>query len=84
MTAREIIKTLLARQIPERVGLHEHFWSHIIENAWQSQGIPPKTNFIERFNLDIRSISWFSAPEPRPDLACTVDETDAWKVTRDG
>ncbi len=33
MTKREIIKTLLARQLPERVGLDEHFWPHIIPNA---------------------------------------------------
>ena len=34
MTGREIIKTLLRREIPERVGLNEGFWPCIVENAW--------------------------------------------------
>ena len=34
MTQREIIKALLSRQIPERVGLNEHFWPFINENGW--------------------------------------------------
>lgn len=41
MTKRGIIKTLLAKQLPERAGLNEAFWPHIIPNAWQAQGIEP-------------------------------------------
>jgi uroporphyrinogen decarboxylase len=84
MTKREIIKTLLAKEIPERVGLNEAFWPHIVENAWGGQGIEPGTNFNERFNLDLKSISWFAAPAPRPDLACVVEESDEWIVKKDG
>ena len=84
MTKREIIKTLLAGQLPERVGLNEHFWPYICENAWQAQGVAPGTDFVQRFNLDLRSISWFSAPAPRPDLACVVEESDEWIVRRNG
>jgi hypothetical protein len=84
MTKREIINTLLAKQLPERVGLNESFWPFIGENAWQAQGIAPDTDFIRRFNLDLRSIAWFSAPAPRPDLARVVAESDAWVVNRDG
>lgn len=84
MTKREIIKTLLAKQLPERVGLNESFWPFIVENAWQKQGIAPGTDFVRRFNLDLRSTSWFVAPAPRPDLACVVEESDEWIVKRDG
>lgn len=84
MTKREIIKALLARKLPERVGLNEHFWPHICENAWQIQGIAPGTDFVQRFNLDLRSISWFAAPAPRPDLATVLEESDEWTITRDG
>ena len=84
MTSREIIKALLAREIPERVGLNEAFWPHIIENAWGEQGIEPGTDFGKRFNLDLQSISWFAAPPPRPDLACVVEESDEWIVQKDG
>lgn len=84
MTKREIIKTLLAKQLPERAGLHEHFWPFIIKNAWQEQGIPPGTNFEQRFNLDLHDISWFTAPGPRPDLVAVVEESEDWIVRRDG
>jgi uroporphyrinogen decarboxylase len=84
MTKREIIKTLLAKEIPERVGLNESFWPFICENAWQEQGVQPDTDFVRRFNLDLRGVSWFSAPAPRPDLACVVEESDEWIVNRDG
>ena len=62
MTGREIIKTLLRREIPERVGLNESFWPYIVENAWGEQGIAPGTDFIERFGLDMRSVCWVNAP----------------------
>lgn len=84
MTKREIIKTLLAKQLPERVGLNESFWPFIVKNAWQKQGIAPGTDFGKRFNLDLRGISWFGAPAPRPDLVSVVEESDEWIVNRDG
>jgi hypothetical protein len=64
MTQREIIKALLAKEIPERVGLNEHFWPHIIDNAWGEQGIPDDVDYVERFNLDIRSVAGFGCPGP--------------------
>jgi uroporphyrinogen decarboxylase len=82
MTPREIIKALLAKEIPERVGLNEHFWPHIIDNAWGEQGIPSDVDFIERFNLDIQGVAWFCCPGPRPDLECVVEESDEWIVNR--
>jgi uroporphyrinogen decarboxylase len=84
MTQRDIIKTLLARELPERIGLNEHFWPHIIDNAWQDQGISQETDFVQRFNLDLRSVYCVSAPWPRPDLAAVVEESDDWIVNRDG
>ncbi len=84
MTKREIIKTLLNKQLPDRVGLNESFWPFIVENAWRAQGIAPDTDFVRRFNLDLRGLCWFAAPAPRPDLACVVEESDDWIVKRDG
>ncbi len=84
MTKRDIVKTLLAKKLPERVGLDEHFWPHIIDNAWKNQGVLPKTDFVQRFNLDLRNISWFSAPAPRPELISVVEASDDWIVKRDG
>jgi len=82
MTQREIIKTLLSGEIPERVGLNEHFWPFIGANGWNQQGISDDTDFVERFNLDIRKVCFFSCPGPRPDRACVLDETDEWIVRR--
>jgi uroporphyrinogen-III decarboxylase len=53
MTKRNIIKTLLNKQLPERVGLNESFWPFIVENAWEAQGIAAGTDFVRRFNLDL-------------------------------
>lgn len=84
MTPREIIKCLLAREIPERAGLNEHFWPFLIENAWGGQGIAQGTDFVDRFNLDIRSVGWFGCPAPRPDLEAVLDEDDRKVVKRNG
>jgi uroporphyrinogen decarboxylase len=83
MTHREVIKTLLNKQLPDRVGLNEHFWPHIVENSWGEQGMALQTDFIERFDLDLRSIDWFTAPGPRPDLEEIVEESDEWIVKKD-
>ena len=83
MTKRDIIKTLLTKEIPERAGLAEHFWPHIIENSWGAQGVPEDTDFTLRFDLDFRRICWFDTPGPRPDFAAIVEETDEWIVKRD-
>jgi len=84
MTKREVIRTLLDKKLPDRVGLNESFWPFIIENAWGAQGMPAGTDFITRFDLDIRSLCWCAVPEPRPDLAAVVAESDEWIAKRDG
>lgn len=83
MKKREIIKSLLAGEIPERVGIFEQFWPFICENAWAEQGVPVGTDFVTRFNLDMRHVSWGPVPGPRPDLVRTIDETDEWKLAQD-
>lgn len=83
MKKRDIIRTLLAKQIPERVGIFEEFWPFICENAWAEQGVPADTDFVTRFNLDIRHASWNMVPGPRPDLVKTMAETEEWILSRD-
>ena len=83
MKKREIIRTLLAKQIPERVGIFEQFWPFICENAWAEQGVPADTDFVARFNLDIQQASWNTVPGPRPDLVKTMEETEEWILSRD-
>jgi uroporphyrinogen decarboxylase len=83
MTKREIIKALLAKRCPERMGLNEHFWPFLIENAWGAQGVTDG-DWIKRFGLDIRGLFWCAVPSPRPDLERLVEETEEWSVRRDG
>lgn len=81
-TKRDIIDALLRRQeLPERMGIHEHFWPHICENAWDEQGYDGG-DFTDEFDLDLVCVDWFDVPGPRPDMAGTVEETDDTVVSR--
>jgi uroporphyrinogen decarboxylase len=83
-TSRDIITTLLKKEMPERVGLNEAFWPHIYENSWSGQGMQKGENLKKRFNLDIDCAGWFNLPEPRPDIVKVIDETDEWVVRQNG
>lgn len=83
MSKRDVIRSLLAKEIPDRIGLHEHFWPHILENAWTAQGVPGDVDWVQRYDLDLRSLFWCCAPGPRQDLAGVLEENDAWKTSRD-
>lgn len=83
MTSREIISELLARRIPDRMGINEHFWPYLETGAWADDLLPGKP-IEEQFNLDVRQVSWFTIPEPRPDLREVVEEQEEWIVERDG
>lgn len=82
--SRQVIAALLRREIPVRMGLNESFWPFICENAWAAQGVPAKTDFVQRFDLDLACVHWYSPPAPRPDLACDLAETDEWIERRSG
>lgn len=81
-TRRETIRTLLDHRLPERVGLNEHFWPHIIENSWGAEGLTDG-DFVRRFDLDYESVLWWGAPGPRPDLARTIEETGESRLASD-
>lgn len=82
--ARDVISALLShRELPERMGLHEHFWPHIRENAWTAQGMPEGADFGDHFDLDLRCVQWTDLPGPRPDLVAVIAE-DEESVTRRG
>jgi len=79
---RDIISALLRKQIPERMGVNEHFWPFIRENAWTAQGLPEKVPFHKLFDLDLASAHWYNLPDPRPDLVANLEETAEWKMIR--
>jgi len=79
---REIIRALLRKEVPSRMGLFEHFWPFIRENAWTAQGMPTNVDFEEYFDLDLESAHWYTPPGPRPDLVATLEENEQWQLTR--
>lgn len=82
---RETIAALLTHgDLPARMGLNEHFWPHIVDNAWGAQGLEADCDMVSRFDLDLRCVQWHNPPDPRPDLATVVEETAEWQVRRDG
>lgn len=79
-TRRATIASLLRREIPERMGLNEHFWPHIIENAWGAQGVTDG-DFVRRFDLDYEGVCWWGPPGPRKDLEAILED-DGERITR--
>ena len=84
MTGRETIKTLLDKDLPDRIGLNEQFWPFLLENAWEEQGVSLETDMVEYFDLDIRNIYWQDLGDPCPDMVKIVEESDDWIVKSDG
>lgn len=83
MTSREIVKTVLDKQIPERMGCHEDFWPDTLGN-WAEQGYPKDAVPAEYFGFDLVAVGgWFNT-ELVPGRSEVVEETDEWQVTRDG
>lgn len=83
-TARDVITALLShRELPERMGLAESFWPHILDNAWGEQGMASDTDLVRHFDLDIACVHWCDLPGPRPDLIATLSEDDECIVSRD-
>ncbi len=81
-TRRETIRQLLNHQVPERIGLNEFFWPHLLDNAWKAQGVQDE-DYVRRFDLDYESATWWNTPGPRPDLANTITEGDDWIIAQD-
>jgi len=72
MTSRERMFALLKREIPDCMGIYEHFWGETVPAAVY-------------FDYDIRGVngSWFNtAPNLGPEEV--IEETDEWRVRKDG
>lgn len=80
MTRREVIASLLSRELPDRIGLNESFWPHIMDNGWAEQ-LPADTSFVKHFDLDLQCCDWHGVPGPRPDIEEVVSEDDE-SITR--
>jgi len=85
MTSRERIKMLFAREIPDRMGLYEHFWPETLRDYWPKDGYPEDAKPHEHFDFDIvaAGVGFNKAPDCN-DEGDTIEETDEWKIVRNG
>jgi uroporphyrinogen decarboxylase len=85
---RQIIDQLFRRQPAARMGVNDHPWGDTLEK-WATQGYPTNDDgnpidSTEHFDFDIGSCGGWFHWEPKIDDNETLEETDEWKVVRNG
>lgn len=89
MTGRERMQALLNRELPDRYGLFEHFWPETLQDYWPEQGYPvdrqgKPVNPVNYFDFDLEPAGGEIDTVPRRGYLEVIEETDEWRVTRDG
>jgi uroporphyrinogen decarboxylase len=84
MIARDVIKTILNKQIPERMGHYEEFWTETVHGSWLEQGYPADAGELQYFNLDLAHCGGWIDSVPFPGRDELIEETDEWRLTKDG
>jgi len=85
---REVIDSLLRKRPADRVGLAENIWGDTL-TGWVEQGYPTgedgeAVSPAEHFGYDLVGAGgWFDCL-PLRGFSEMIEETDAWKVTRNG
>ena len=83
MTSRERVTALLNHEIPDRMGLYEHYWPETLP-LWMEQGYPKDVWTDDVFGYDLSNCGgWFDSSS-FPGQSEVSNETDEWRVTRDG
>ena len=75
---------LLNKQIPDRMGLFEHFWPETIRDYWVNEGYPQGEAPGDYFDFDLQGAGGWLSTAPFPEISEVVEETDEWQVTKDG
>jgi hypothetical protein len=95
MTSKERVIMLLKRQIPDRMGIFEHFWPETLRDYWAQEGYPeiPKDPTQQwkmesrpeyYFDYDIHNCGgWFDSSF-FPGKSEVIEETDEWQVIKGG
>jgi uroporphyrinogen decarboxylase len=84
MTSTERIKMLLNREIPDRMGLFEDIWWETLSQYWINEGYPEGADPAEYFGYDMQGAGGWVDTTPFRIEPEVVEETEAWRVTRDG
>jgi uroporphyrinogen decarboxylase len=85
MNSKERVSLLLQKQIPDRMGLFDHFWGETLrEENWIAQGYPKGVSPEEYFDFDIAFCGgWFDSSIV-PGRSEIVEDSLEWKILRDG
>jgi len=84
MTSRERVMTLLRRELPDRMGLFDHYWGETIPDYWIAQGFPADTNPEDYFNYDLCFGGGWIDTTPLRGFSETVEETEECKLVKGG
>lgn len=84
MNSRERVQALLRHEIPDQMGLFEHFWPETITKYWSVQGYPKDADPQVYFNFDLRFCNLGINSEPLIGPPVIVEQNERWRVVRDG
>ena len=84
LSSRERVLALLRRELPDRMGLFEHFWPETLRDYWPAQGYPAGANPEEYFGYDLCfGGGWINA-DPQRGFSEVIEESDEWRLVRQG
>jgi len=84
MTSKERVTTLLKREIPDRMGLYEHFWPETLRDFWPGQGYTKDEKPEYYFDYDIIKCGGGFNSEPFLGQKEVIEETEEWQIIKDG
>jgi uroporphyrinogen decarboxylase len=84
MTSYERTKILLSKEIPDRMGIFEHFWPETLEQFWPLQGYPKGESPYYYFDYDIVYCGGWINSEPFMGTKEVIKETEEWRIIKDG
>ena len=88
-TSKEAVSALFQGKMPDYVPLHDYLWDDTLDK-WVAQGMPEDgeggaVDPVDHFGFDLVSCGgWFPWTARVPDRDEIVEETDEWKIVRNG
>jgi uroporphyrinogen decarboxylase len=84
MTSRERVAKLLKRELPDRIGLYDHYWPETLNEFWPEQGFPKDTSPDSYFGYDLKSACGWIDKNSIKGFSEVVEESDEWKLIKQG
>lgn len=83
MTSHERVATLLRHELPDRIGLFDHYWGETLPR-WLQEGYPDGVAVEEYFGYDLQFAGGWIDTTPFRGVSELVAETDEWTLTKNG